>query len=87
MLSEATVGMFNHWQERDTSGAEGEHIIPSLQALHNTGDIYRKVSQRYQDLENMSLQQDTGTLELLLQDLQNKVQKQQSQKVKWPLLL
>ena len=58
-------------------------VIPSLQALRNSAEINKKVTQRYQELEDTA-QLEQGSLDWLLQSLSQRVQKSQKAKVKWP---
>ena len=58
-------------------------IIPSLQALRSSSEINRKVSQRYQELED-SAQLEQSSLDVLLHSLSQRVKKSQKPKVKWP---
>ena len=56
-------------------------VIPSLQALKNSAEINRKVSQRYQELED-SAHLEQGSLDVLLQSISQRIQKSQKLKVK-----
>ena len=56
-------------------------VMPSLQALRNSTEINKKVTQRYHELEDMA---QLGSLDLLLQSLSQRMQKSQKAKVKWP---
>ena len=49
-------------------------IIPSLQTLKNSAEINRKVSQRYQELED-SAQLKQGSLDVLLQSISQRIKK------------
>ena len=60
-----------------------DRVIPSLQALRNSAEINKKVTQRYQELEDMA-QLEQGSLDLLLQSLSQRMRKSQKAKVKWP---
>ena len=77
------------WDEERVTGDQGQRtvtkdsadvMIPSLQALRHSADIHRKVSQRYQELED-SAQLKQSSLDVLLHNLSQRVKKIKNQKL------
>ena len=60
-----------------------EHVIPSLQSLHQSAHINDRVQQRYQELEEAISLNSQGNIELLLEAL-NQKRKNDKIKIKWP---